>query len=46
MVKDLYQQGKTLTQASIESGFGNYSNFNKMYVKETGHSPREDMKDI
>lgn len=46
MVKDLYQQGKTLTQASIESGFGNYSNFYKMYVKETGRSPREDMKDI
>lgn len=46
MVKNLYQEGKTLSQASIEAGFGNYSNFYKMYVKETGRSPREDLKDI
>ena len=46
MVKNLYREGKTLFQASVESGFGNYSNFYKMYVNETGRSPREDMKKI
>lgn len=46
MVKNLYQEGKTLSRASIDAGFGNYSNFYKMYVKETGRSPREDMSGI
>lgn len=46
MVRDLYREGKTLTRASIDSGFANYSNFYKMYMKETGRSPREDMKNI
>ena len=44
LVRNLYADGKTLSQASQEAGFGNYSNFYKMYVKETGMSPRESMK--
>lgn len=44
LVKMLYDDGKTLSQASQEAGFGNYSNFYKMYVKETGTSPRESIK--
>ncbi len=46
MVKNLYAEGKTFSQASQEAGFGNYSNFYKMYVKETGISPKESMRDI
>ena len=46
MVKNLYREGKTLFQVSVESDFGNHSNFYKMYVNKTGHSPREDMKKI
>lgn len=45
LVKNLYAEGKTFSQASQEAGFGNYSNFYKMYVKETGVSPKESMKE-
>lgn len=45
IVKNLYMEGYTLSEASTAAGFGNYSNFYKMYVKETGKSPREDMRE-
>lgn len=44
MVKNLCSNGKTLSQACQEAGFSTYSNFYKMYCKETGRSPRADMK--
>lgn len=43
LVRELYSQGKTLLEASSEAGFGNYSNFYKIYKNETGKSPREDL---
>ncbi len=46
LAKKLYSEGKTLSQAAIEAGFSNYSNFYKMYVNETGRSPRADMKRV
>lgn len=44
LVKNLYREGKSLSAAAIEAGFGNYSNFYKMYLNETGLSPRVGMK--
>lgn len=44
LARELYAAGRTLTQASVEAGFGNYSNFYKMYMKETGVPPREGMR--
>lgn len=44
LVKNLCRSGKTLSQASAEAGFGNYSNFYKMYLKENGIPPRADIK--
>lgn len=41
VVRDLHNNGKNLSDASVEAGFSNYSNFYKAYVKETGYSPRE-----
>ncbi len=46
LVKNLCNEGKTISQASAEAGFGNYSNFYKMYVKDTGKTPKEDLKNI
>lgn len=46
LVKNLCNAGKTISQASAEAGFGTYSNFYKMYVKETGKSPKQDLKNI
>lgn len=40
-VRDLYREGKNLSDASLEAGFSSYSNFYKAYVKETGHAPSE-----
>ena len=45
LVKQLYQNGKTLTQSCIESGFSNYSTFYKLYMKEYGIPPRQDLKE-
>lgn len=44
MVRELALSGWSLIDASMEAGFGNYSNFYKVYVKETGKSPKEDLK--
>lgn len=46
LVKNLCNEGKTISQASTEAGFGNYSNFYKMYVKDVGKSPKQDLKNI
>lgn len=44
LARDLYAQGMSLTDASEEAGFNNYSCFYKMYKREFGVSPREDLK--
>lgn len=38
--KELYSDGKTLLEASIEAGFSNYSTFYRMYVDEFEEAPR------
>lgn len=38
--KELYSDGKSLLEASIEAGFSNYSTFYRMYVNEFGEAPR------
>ncbi len=43
LVRELYAKGISLTEASVEAGFGNYSNFYKMYCRETGRSPKSDL---
>ena len=44
-VQELYSKGMSLINASVEAGFGSYSNFHRMYVKETGKTPKVDLKD-
>ena len=44
LVRELCHNNVSLSEASIQAGFGNYSNFYKMYVKETGHTPKIDLK--
>ena len=44
LVRELCQNNVSLSEASIQAGFGNYSNFYKMYVKETGQSPKVELK--
>ena len=41
MVKQLCQSGKKISAASVEAGFGSYSNFYKAYIKDTGLPPKE-----
>lgn len=43
-VRELCARNMSITQASIEAGFGNYSNFYKMYVNETGIAPSTELK--
>ncbi|MBQ4527105.1 MAG: helix-turn-helix transcriptional regulator [Clostridia bacterium] len=43
LVRELYESGMSLMEASQEAGFSNYSNFYKMYKKETGKSPKNDL---
>lgn len=43
-VRELCLEGMSITQASVEAGFGNYSNFYKMYLKETGSAPSAELK--
>lgn len=40
IVKELYDQGKSLTYASSEAGFKSYSSFYRAYLKESGMSPK------
>ncbi len=44
LVRELCSANMSLTEACVEAGFGNYSNFYKMYVKETGKSPKQELK--
>lgn len=39
-VSELYKQGMSLTQASIEAGFNSYTHFYKMYVRQFGKPPK------
>lgn len=39
----LRSEGKTLTEAALSSGFGDYSSFYRAYVKKNHKSPREPM---
>lgn len=41
LVRELHREGKSLSAASSEAGFSNYSNFYKAYVNETGYPPSE-----
>ncbi len=41
LVRKLYFSGMPLTHAALEAGFGSYSDFYRMYVKEMGKSPKE-----
>jgi len=43
LTKELYRKGKSLSEASSEAGFTDYSNFYRAYVKETGYSPTAGM---
>ncbi len=40
LVKDLCEQGKSLTFAASEAGFKSYSSFYRAYLKENGASPK------
>ncbi|MBR6633759.1 MAG: helix-turn-helix transcriptional regulator [Clostridia bacterium] len=40
LVRDLYSSGKSLTDACIEAGFGDYSSFYVAYKKMNGTSPK------
>ena len=44
LVRELYSEGKNLIEASEEAGFGDYSGFYKIYVKEYAQSPRNMLK--
>ena len=39
LVRELAAQGRTWIQASEEAGFGNYSNFYKLFCRAYGHPP-------
>lgn len=44
LVKQLYKEGYSLSNAASEAGFGCYSNFYKAYIKQFGRSPKKDFK--
>lgn len=44
LARELCSQGMSLTDASEEAGFCNYSSFYKVYKREFGSSPRTDLK--
>ena len=44
LVKQLCEDGYSLSNAATEAGFGCYSNFYKAYVKQFGNSPKKDFK--
>lgn len=41
LVKELHKKGQSLLQASSNAGFNDYSHFYKMYLKQTGESPKQ-----
>lgn len=42
-VRELKAEGKTIMEAALQVGFGNYSSFYRAYRKEYGHSPSEEL---
>lgn len=45
LARELCAKGMSLTDAAAEAGFGNYSGFYKLYRREFGVSPRDDLKE-
>ena len=43
-VRKLCSSGMPITAASVEAGFGSYSNFYKLYKKENGCAPSNELK--
>jgi AraC-like DNA-binding protein len=41
LVQELHKKGQSLLQASSNAGFNDYSHFYKMYLKQTGKSPKQ-----
>ena len=41
LAQELYRNGQTLTQASMNAGFNDYANFYKTYMKYIGKSPKQ-----
>lgn len=44
LVQSLCRDGMDIGEAAYRAGFGNYSNFYRVYVSKTGSSPREALK--
>lgn len=44
LVKELVAKGWSIINASMEAGFGSYSNFYKAFLKETGKPPKDALK--
>lgn len=44
LVQSLCREGVSISEAAASAGFGNYSNFYRIYVNKTGFSPRETLK--
>ncbi len=44
LVQFLCREGLDIGEAASRAGFGNYSNFYRVYVSKTGSSPRETLK--
>lgn len=42
-VQELYSNGISLIDASSDAGFGSYSTFHRMYIKEFGKTPKADL---
>ena len=44
LVRSYCREGMNISEAAAAAGFGNYSNFYRIYVAQTGHSPKTDLK--
>ena len=43
-VRDMCRNGENISLACTKAGFGSYSNFYKIFMRETGESPRKGLK--
>ncbi len=43
-VRDMCRMGENISLACMKAGFGSYSNFYKIFLRETGESPRSGLK--
>lgn len=43
-VRDMCRAGENISLACTKAGFGSYSNFYKIFMRETGESPRKGLK--